>query len=185
MKKYILTEQQVEFAKLRASFRGEYLEVLGLKPGEYIKLIHNGNLVMSNTPMEICTQKEMVDKANGDVLIAGLGLGLLLLYIQNNPDITSIMVIEKYGEVIELVAPQLPLDDKVDIVNADIFSWLPPEGTKYDTIYFDIWNNICGDNYPESKVLHKRFRKYFNYQNTNRYMDSWRRDDVRRLHRED
>ncbi len=44
-------------------------------PGKYRRLSNNGEVVMSNTPMEINTCMEFIERATGRVLINGLGLG--------------------------------------------------------------------------------------------------------------
>ena len=69
--------------------------------------------------MNFCTH------AHGDVLIGGLGIGLIILAIQDNPEVHSITVIEKNQEVIDMVATQLPLNEKVKIIQADVFLWKP------------------------------------------------------------
>lgn len=48
-----------------------------ISPGKYVKLIIAGELVMSDTPYEMNTNQKFVDKAHGNVLIGGLGIGLL------------------------------------------------------------------------------------------------------------
>ena len=78
-------------------------------------------------------------------------------------------LVEKYQDVIALVAPHHE-HAKLTCICADIFNWKPPKNTKYDTIYFDIWNNVCTDNLPEIATLHQRF-KY--YKAKNGWMGSW------------
>lgn len=52
-------------------------------------------VVMSDTPMEKHTNQEFLDAAHGDVLIAGLGIGLIVMPLLDDPEITSITVVEK------------------------------------------------------------------------------------------
>lgn len=179
-----LSEKTVEFEKMVANVHGRMMEVYGLKAGKYVKLTRGKSgfgqeIVMSDTWMEQHTNEEIVSKANGRVLIAGLGIGLILLPIQSKLDVTSITVVEANQEVIDLVKPHLSLNSKVEIVRGDIFEWLPQKGEKYDTIYFDIWSNICGDYWPQVKNLHARFRKYLDKSNPRRFMASWRQQDFR------
>ncbi len=150
-------------------------------PGDYMQLKINGQLVMSDTPYERLTNRDLVGKAFGDVLIGGLGIGMILVPLINNPAVTSVTVIECNQDVVDLVAPQLPLTDEVSIICADINTWEPPPNRKYTTIYFDIWPTICSDNYEEMKALHRRYKKYVNYK-VGGFMDSWCKDDVRRLY---
>jgi len=78
----------------------------------------------------------------------------------------------------------LPLNDKVTIICGDIFKWYPLKGIKYDVIYFDIWNNICGDNYEDMKKLNRRFAKRLNRDNPECWMSSWRHAEHKKLHKE-
>lgn len=91
--------------------------------------------VMNNTDSEKEKSLEAVHKARGDVLIAGLGLGLIVLPIMNKKYVISVDVVEKYQEVIDLIKPQLPLNSKVNIIHQDIINFIPTR--KYDLIYFD------------------------------------------------
>ena len=182
-----MNEEMVKRERMNAAFGGadSYGEVYGLEPGTYVCLrdkrsIFRNNVIMSDTWMEQKTNREIIDKANGDVLIAGLGIGLITLPILKKKSVRTVTIIEKEQEIIDLVAPYLPTNSKVKIICADIFKWEPEQ--KYDTIYFDIWSSICGDNYPETKKLHKKYRNYLNRTNPKHYMDSWRRSDMKRKH---
>lgn len=184
----VMDQAFIDREQMRASFTpGGCYEIMGLEPGTYVKLTSgSGGIIMSDTPMEIRTNWDFIENAHGQVLIAGLGLGLVVLSIQSKKEVTSVTIVEKYREVVELVVPRIPLNMKVDIVVDDAFEWLPHEGEKFDTIYFDIWNIICGDHYPETKDLHKRFRKFLNRkENPKSWMDSWRREDFKSRYFED
>lgn len=146
----------------------------GIPCGKFIGLMHRGSVVMSDTEMEKRTNSEFVRNAHGKVLIGGLGIGLILLAVQDKDEVKNITVIEKSREVIDLVANQLPLNDKVEIVNADVFEYSPTE--KYNTIYMDIWNYINQDVYREQmRPLISRYRKYLvpKSEDENRYIDCW------------
>lgn len=114
----------------------------GIKPGTYIRLTHNGECVMSDTDMEKNTNRKFCSKAYGDIIIGGLGIGMIIMAIQDKPEVKSITVIEKNQEVIDLVASQLDFNEKVNIICADVFEWKPERGIKYDMAYMDIWNWI-------------------------------------------
>jgi len=143
--------------------------------GKYVRLCDRTGCVMSDTDMEKRTNRNFIYNANGDVFVAGLGIGLIILPIQDNKEVKSITILEKYSEVIELVGKQLPLNDKVKIIHGDVFEYEFPKGTKFDTIYFDIWNYVNEDVYEEMKILKKKYRKYkrFKTENPNVYMDCW------------
>lgn len=146
----------------------------GIPPGRYIRLINRCDCVMSDTPMEKETNRDFVRNAHGNVLIGGLGIGLIILAIQDKEDVKKITVVEKNCEVIELVGKQLPLNSKVNIVNDDVFEYKPL--LKYNTIYMDIWNYINKDVYnKQMKPLINRYRKYLvpKTEDENRYIDCW------------
>lgn len=152
----------------------------GIPEGDYISLKHNGTILMSNTPMEKRTNSEFITKANGDVLIAGLGIGLIVLPIQDKENIKSITIIEKQQEIINMVASQLPLNNKVNIICDDIFNYIPNK--KYDTIYLDIWPYVNSDIYKEEMLpLKNKYRKYLvsKNKNSNRFIKCWAEQEAR------
>lgn len=147
----------------------------------YTKLLVDGELMMSDTQMERTTNLGFLWEATGDVLIAGLGIGLVLHPLVAKPEVRSVTVIEKYPDVIALVGRTVPRG--VDIICADIFDWRPKKGTKFDTIYFDIWPDQCTDNLEEMGRLHQAF-KYFK-RSRESYMDSWFRETLRSMKRDE
>jgi len=179
-----LTEAEVKREKLRHMLNFQWKEVRSLNPDTYTKLIDNRDktIMMSDTPMEFDTQRGIIRDAHGTVLIAGLGLGIVTLMIQDKPDVEKVFIVERYEGVIELVKPRIPLNNKVRLIVGDIFRWYPKKGVKFDTIYFDIWDNICGDDWEGMKRLHRRFCRFLNRgENPSAFMLSWRKDDFQRL----
>ena len=150
-----------------------------IREGEYIKLHVNGRLMMSDTGMERISNKPFINNATGKVLIAGLGIGLIIHNTLPNNSITEITVIEKYQDVIDLVAPKFN-DPRLNIICADIHTWEPPKGTKYDTIYFDIWPDICVENLSEIRSLHARFKSR---KAPNGWMNSWMKEFLQKQKR--
>ena len=165
LKKFTITDKD-----FMAHFR------MGISNGDYIRLMHRGECVMSDTNMEKRTNYPFCLKAYGEVLIGGLGIGMIILAIQDKPEISHITVIEKYPEVIKLVGNNLPLNNKVEIINADVFDWKPSSGKKYNCIYMDIWNWVNQDIYKKEMVpLTRKYSHYLvsNEIDANRFMDCW------------
>lgn len=164
-------------------YRLEYFEIKpgdwgailrGIAPGKYVCLTHRGEVIMSDTDMEKRTNAEFVHRAHGKVLIGGLGIGLILLPAQQKSEVEKIVVLEKNQEVIDLVKDQLPLNEKVEIIKADVCDYVPTE--KFNTIYLDIWDFINTNVYEESmKPLLARYRKYLipKADDPDRYIDCW------------
>ena len=129
---------------------------------EYIRLMINGELMMSDTEMEYRTSAQFIRNACGDVFVCGLGLGMTTMQLLEDPSVTSITIIEKYQDVIDCVFPQIKKydkDNKLQIICADCFMYEPIK--KYDTIFIDIWAYINSDIYEEEmKPLKRKYRKY-------------------------
>lgn len=134
-----------------------------IAPGIYTKLVHaNRGIVMSDTPDEMMDHVEFVKHATGHVMIAGLGLGMVLKAVLAKPDVTRVTIVELDPNVIDLVSPHYR-DLRLTIVQGSIFDFKPPKGTRYDAVWFDIWDTICGDNVPEMTRLKRRFSRYANW----------------------
>lgn len=140
--------------------------------GEYCQLIVDGELMMSDTRLEHDTNQTVVWKASGDVLIAGLGIGLILVPILAKASVRGVTVVELHQDVIDLVAPNFN-DDRLQIICGDIYSWKPVKGTKFQTIYFDIWPNICLSNRNQMMKLERRFRTHLD---KGGWMNSWAKE---------
>lgn len=143
--------------------------------GKYVRLHINGQFWMSDTNMEKITNSEFVSKANGKVLIAGLGIGLIIRNIQEKHsgvghDVTDITVVEQSQDLIDVIQPYFP---KVKMICADIHEYIPEQNEKFDTIYFDIWESLNTDNLKEMNGLARKFRKYLNKDNPDCYISSW------------
>jgi hypothetical protein len=161
----------------------------------YTKLIRirNGEIIMSNTPMEMRTNEKFIRYAHGNVLIAGLGLGMVLTQIGKKADVEKIVVIEKEQAIIDLVwqhiAPQMYC--KSAIHHGDIFAYREDICLKYDrkfdVIYFDIWPAIRSDNWEDVKRLRKIWRSLLTTSDKapKPWMASWREDTVRHLSEDD
>lgn len=126
-------------------------------PGMYVKLEINGRLMMSSTNMEFITNLPFLDHVTGDVLIGGLGLGLILEELRGRKEVRSVTVIEKNPDVIALVAPTVR---EAKIIEGDVFKWEPVPGRHFDTIYMDIWENATKEEDPEIRALRLRYKKW-------------------------
>jgi len=136
-----------------------------LVPGSYMKLSVRDHLMMTDTPHEAHTNKGIIEAARGDVLIAGLGMGMILIPILRNPKVTKVSVVEVNLGVIELVHKPLldkgPFTEnekmKLEVIQGDIFDF-NPKPNQYDVIYFDIWPSISFLNLREGRRLKTKFR---------------------------
>lgn len=136
---------------------------------EYVKLIDNSKTknrcIMSNVPMEEYTNETFIKEAKGDILIGGLGIGFIILPLMQKESVTSITVIEKYKDIIDMITNQIKFNNKVNIIHDDVFTYKPID-TKYDYIYVDIWNVINSDVYTSQMIpLKNGYKQYLKDQN--------------------
>ena len=64
--------------------------------GKYWKLTKSGYLYMTNTPAEIRDHIQFINKASGNVLIAGLGLGMVVQALLDKGTCEHITVVELF-----------------------------------------------------------------------------------------
>ena len=155
--------------------RKEYRD---LREGIYTILSKNGTIITSDMPIEYRSSAEFLENAHGNVLIAGIGIGLNIFALQGNSEVDSITVVEKYQEVIDLVRPYLPLKKKYTVICSDIIDYAPPPPTpKFQTMYFDIWGK---DNYDinEKEVLSEKLFEYLDISSLGSYFGFWREDEA-------
>ena len=147
----------------------------------YTRLCRGSTLVMSDTPAEQKDHEGFYNRAAGEVLIAGLGIGMILEAVAKKPEVKRVTVVEVSQDLIDLVWPtyQARYGDKIQIVCADINSWRPASGHRYDCAWFDIWDNISPDNLPEMARLHRRFSR------SAAWRGSWAKTLCQRMNREE
>ena len=84
---------------------------------KYIALSSNDDIWMLITPHEINTMKEAVNKAYGNVITFGLGLGYFAYMCSIKDNVNSVTIIEKDKNIIELfnkhILPQFKHKDKI------------------------------------------------------------------------
>lgn len=174
---FTLKEKDIFLDNLRFLRNG--MRFMTAKPGKYVRLITDEGLQMSDTCMEWRTNVGFLRAAHGDVLIAGLGIGFVLVPLLKKPDVRSITVVEKNADVISLVAPHFE-NKKLTVKHGDINEYRDTiNGTKFDTIYFDIWGTFQVDNLSQMTRLHRLYRRCLNPKNPNPFIGSWSREELR------
>lgn len=166
LKKHRITKEDVRLAEMRAVFNPRNtpptigtLMVLSRKSDKSWK---DRECMMSDAEFEKQTNRRILYHARGKILIAGLGIGMILIPLLKNKSVEKITVVEKEKDVIDLVFPKIKKHDssnKLELIQSDIFQLDLPKEQKFDVIYFDIWDNVCGDNYEQMKNLKSKFRK--------------------------
>jgi hypothetical protein len=142
------------------------------RAGQYTCL-RCGNIdFMTDLYDEWWTQREAIRQAHargGNVLITGLGLGLVVEAIMKTAgrSVNRILVIERSPDVITLLGPYLEshFGRHVEIINADAFTWEPPAGQRFSVGWHDIWPNPHAPGVEkESAYLEQRYAAYCDWQ---------------------
>ena len=113
---------------------------------KYIALSTNDDIWMLITPHEINTMKDAVNKAYGNVITFGLGLGYFAYMCSIKDNVKSVTIIEKDKNIIELfnkhILPQFKHKDKIIIIESDAIEYLKRKSFDYDYAFVDLWRDI-------------------------------------------
>lgn len=118
-------------------------------PGKYLVLYHKTRKsVMTNNLMEMDDQEEFLSVAKGDVIVGGLGLGLIVDRLEEKEGIKSITVIESDIDIIKL---NTPFEwKKTQIIHGDVRSFSFNEEIKSpDFVFLDIWDDCESSSYED------------------------------------
>lgn len=101
---------------------------------------------VSVCPSEVNSMEQDIRKAYGKTLVLGLGLGYYPFRISMRQEVTSVTIVEKQPEMIELfqtcILPYFQEQKKIRIIQADAYEYLSTVETgEYDFCYADIWEN--------------------------------------------
>lgn len=154
----------------------------------YAQLFVNGTMWMSDTHDERRDHNSALWRARGEVLIGGLGLGMVALGIALKPEVTKVTVIELNADVIALVEPHLRAalvaagqdPNKLVLVCANVFEWKPAKGQKFDTIWMDVWATLCTEDLKEHAKVNRKFGRA---KNPGAWMGCWGHEFLERQHR--
>lgn len=177
--RYVITksvlkqEDLISIEQNWSEYRNEmYLSTLTV--GKEYTILHDktlGKTMMSNHEFELLTNQKFVNAAKGNVLIFGLGLGLIIHPLLESDDVKTIDIVEIDCGLIDEIYPILVACDnqsKVNVIYEDAFTF--DTDKMYDTIYFDIWSVIDEQAFGEMKLLANKFEKNLA---PGGWMDSW------------
>tara|TARA_R110002051_G_C8704465_1_gene494876 strand:- start:272 stop:814 length:543 start_codon:yes stop_codon:yes gene_type:complete len=116
--------------------------------------------IMQNSPAEFVEHEWLWNNMIGDVLIGGLGLGMVNHKLIES-DVTSVTIIEKEQDVVDLVWENCPKDNRFTLLIEDVETWVPTDGLHWDVGWFDTWlsdNPLSIDAY--SQLVYERYSPY-------------------------
>lgn len=113
----------------------------------WIFYLHRNNkqlmLLDFKTNREIREMYSAYDLAYGDVLLSGLGFGILPLWIASKPEVKSVTVVEFSQDIINIFLKSNTLPDNINIICSDIK--LYKTQNKYDCIILDHYPDLMPD----------------------------------------
>ena len=129
-----------------------YVDYKGLTGGPYTVLYRkysgswgtNWINIMQVTEAEYSEHDWLTPRMSGHVLLAGLGIGMIHIPLLASSDVTSVTVVEKEQDVIDLVWDDCAKDSRFTLVCDDIHTWDPDASdglptTTWDVGWFDTW----------------------------------------------
>lgn len=175
--KSVQTQEHIDNFKKNGGFLAEkYLQHF-VSGEEHVFLYKRDHGVMMSTHQsETISNQDFINQAYGDVIIFGLGLGMIIFPLLDDKDIKKITVVEMDHGVIDMVGKLVKAhdhDNKLTIIPGDAFTYHENiKGKHFDTIYFDIWIKINEEAYAEMENLHDLYRKFMK-STIGSYMHSW------------
>ena len=141
-------------------------------PGRYARLTIGGKLFMTDSLFEKFSALPFIDNARGEVLVTGLGLGMVVPPLMAKRDVKRVTIIEKDADVIRLIEPHMRFGTRLKVVHADAYTW--DGGTaKYDTIFHDIWPTVNPANLMLFPRIEVRYAKWLAPQG---WQDCWSKE---------
>jgi len=166
IEKFDVSKEDSKWFNLQESIGGmQGSSVRQIDIGTYTRLVRTNGIfhktIMSDTTAETSDLLPLACNAKGEVLIAGLGLGVALDLVMQDKEVKHVTVIEISKEIIDLVGDHFKnkYGDRLTIINADILEWKAPKGVHYDYCWFDIWDDICTDNLKDMTKLKRKYAK--------------------------
>lgn len=120
---------------------------------------------MIDSPYELYAMAEYSVRAEApNILVGGLGLGLLLHYLTQRRDVSVIKVIERSKDVIQMVAPHFSKDERIEIIQCDFFKVIPRlkrQGQGFNTVIVDIWAGHIHEYIRDFKKARDLLKHYY------------------------
>ena len=141
----------------------------------YYDLNRKDHCIMGSALEIIFTQYVPYQRARGNVLLGGFGLGILAKMLCDKEDVTSVTSIEYSGDVIKLCSFN---DEKLTLIENDFYSFVKnTDLTKYDYIYVDTFTS-SDDNTTYSEMIIP-MKKYLLENYPHVMADFWQEDEFK------
>lgn len=138
--------------------------------GNYQALRIGKTFFMSNTPAELYDSLHFVSVAYGNVLVVGLGLGLVCQQLLRNPAVQHITVLDNNEELIKSPVGDHLKEQSIQIIKGDAFTWQSMH--HFDACWIDIWPCIDKEYKAEYLELKRKYREFCDY------VEIWCEDEI-------
>ena len=113
---------------------------------------------MTVEPFEINTFNEFIEKASGNVLLLGCGLGYAAYMLSLKDDVKSITIVDNNQDILDIfnnhILPQFKNKEKVRTVNSDAIEYLKSTDlSAYNHVNVDIWKDTTDMIHPYLRCL--------------------------------
>ena len=123
---------------------------------------------MSDGPCDYRRMQKYAEVAEGDVLVAGLGLGLFIHELAKNDRVGDVTVVERSPEVIGLILDSIKgcmPEHIIRIVQEDFWSYLLADNRDYGMVMVDVWSTSNSEEhsalYPEVGAAYELLKKQY------------------------
>jgi len=110
-------------------------------PGQYTKLTYYGAAIQVDLVPMMEMVAGFVEAAHGDVLVTGLGLGLMGPMLVQNPNVKTITFMEYEPAITKLVEPRMQGDKPITVIFGDARQALQVP-VFYDCVFHDLWQTF-------------------------------------------
>lgn len=132
---------------------------------KYPAILENNRIWMLITPNEINTMKPHIEKAKGNILVCGLGLGYYPYLASLKDEVKSITILETNKDIIDLfkkeILPQFENNNKIKIINESCYSYLKKNSLNFDYTFIDIYHDPIDGILPFIKLSKLKINKSF------------------------
>ena len=122
----------------------------------------DNDIWMSVTPNEIHTMEKAISRANGNVLVFGLGIGYFPFMISLKDNVEDITIVENDKIIIQIfneyILKQFNHPEKIHVIEMDALEYLKGLTKTFDYAFIDIWHNPV-DGLPYYINFQKRSNK--------------------------
>lgn len=101
---------------------------------------------MSFAPHETETSEDAVERAHGNVVTFGCGLGYFPYMVSEKENVSSVTIVEFDQKIIDFfkenLLPLFPHKEKIKIVHGDAVKFAKNAAEPYDFLFADIWHDV-------------------------------------------